>query len=880
MTPERWQQVREILEPALERAKDDRVAYLDLACGDDDDLRREVESLIAASDEADDFIETPPLSMVAESLSDQPELQSGERLGHYKVISRLSRGGMGEVYLARDDRLGRKVALKLLPSIYTTDQQRVRRFEQEARAASALNHPNILMIFDIGRAEQKHFIASEFVEGRTIRDALAEGPLRPTDALDVAIQSTAALAAAHRAGIVHRDIKPENIMIRPDGYVKVLDFGLAKLAEKSVTDTTSGIEQLTTAPGLVMGTPGYMSPEQARGHEVDERSDIFSLGVVIYEMIAGCSPFKGETPTDAIASILKDEPPALSQFCEETPAELQRVVSRTLQKEKASRYQSAEDLLIDLQAIREEIRIQSHLDQSSDPQRAASIASGAGRAVSSAEYLVTGIRNHYRMVIAVVLLLIVSTAAIFYFNRPDSAIRSVAVLPLANMSGDPEADYLSDGIADSLITRLSQLLGLRVMSFNSVSRYKGQNVDSRQVGREMNVQVVLVGRMLQRGDDLSIIVELVDARDNHRIWGRQYNRKLSDMLAVQEEISKEITENLRLKLTGEDQKRLAKTYTENSEAYRLYLKGRYHWSLRSEEGFRRGIEFFNQAIEKDPAYALAWAGLADCYGLLSNYSSTPPAESMARARNAAMKALAIDETLAEAHTSLGLVKKEYDWDVAGAEREFQRAIELNPNYPTAHQWRAENLITLKRTDEALSEMKLAQELDPFSLIISSEVGWVFYHARRFDEAIDQLQKTAEMSPNFPRAHFFLGRVYEQKQMYDEAITETQKAISLSGGYALYKASLGHILGMAGRRAEAEKIVEELKERSKREYVPPFAMALVYTGLGEKDRAFEWLEKAYKQRDTILINYIRDPQLAPVRADQRFADMLDRLGLAL
>ncbi|MCI0489097.1 MAG: tetratricopeptide repeat protein [Blastocatellia bacterium] len=487
-------------------------------------------------------------------------------------------------------------------------------------------------------------------------------------------------------------------------------------------------------------------------------------------------------------------------------------------------------------------------------------------------------RRHRRAALIILAATLIAVTAIIYFTSGSRTIDSVAVLPFANTNSDPDAEYLSDGLADSLITRLSQISNLKVMSFNSVSRYRGQLTNSQSVGRDLNVKAVLMGRITQLGDELLISAELIDARDNSRIWGHRYNRKLTDLLAVQEEIANEISERLLVRITGEDRERLAKRETADTEAYRLYLKGRYYWNMRNEEGLKQGINYFNQAIAKDPSYALAYAGLADCYGLLSNYSSTPPQESMPRARAAALRALEIDERLAEAHASLGLVKKEFEWDFAGAQKEFERAIELNRNYPTAYQWQAENLVLLGRLDEALEAMKRAAELDPFSLIIGGEVGWVLYHAHRYDEAIAQLRKMVETDPDFHRNHFFLGRVYEQKHKYAEAIEETQKAISLSGGYALFKASLGHIYGMAGRREEARKILEELQERAKREYISPFALALIHTGMGDKDRAFASMEKAYEARDTILVNYLKDPQLDTLRSDARLKDLIARVGL--
>ncbi|MGH9941886.1 MAG: protein kinase domain-containing protein [Pyrinomonadaceae bacterium] len=890
MSPERWQQVEQLYLLASEREPSERTALLDEACAGDEVLRREVESLLVYEQQAESFIEAPALEVAAKSLADeQARSIVGRLIGHYQVLSLLGAGGMGEVYLAEDTALGRRVALKLLPPAFTREADRARRFEREARAASALNHPNILTIYEIGRVDGAHFIATEFIEGQTLRQRMSGSGMELDEALDISIQVAGALAAAHEAGIVHRDIKPENIMLRRDRIIKVLDFGLAKLTTKLPAGTASGGRapaqvSVKTEPGVVMGTAHYMSPEQLRGQEVDARTDIFSLGVLIYEMIACRQPFAGDTPSDCIASILKTEPSPLAEFAPEVPAELERIVFKALEKDREERYQVVQDLLLDLKKLKHHMEFEAERGRSIPPATAAL----TGKIVvtptqSSAEYVIGEVKLHRRAASIFLATLVSALVGVAYFysgGRDGQAINSVAVLPFINVNADPNTEYLSDGIADSLINSLSQLSDLKVMSFNSVSRYKGGPFNAQTVGRELKVQAVVIGRLTQQGDELAINVELVDARDLSRIWGAQYNRRSAGVLALQQEIAEELSENLHLKLNSQEQGRLAKSYTENPEAYQLYLKGRFFWNKRSGEGLQRGIEHFDQAIALDPGYALAYAGLADCYGLLPNYSSTSPTDALPRAKAAALKALELDDQLAEAHTSLGLVKKDYDWDFASADREFRRAIELNPNYATAYHWQAENLVTLRRLDEAIAAMKRAQELDPFSLIINGEVGWVYYHARQYDEAIEQLQKTVEMDPHFPRNFFFLGRAYEQERMYEEAISATQQAVALSSGYTLFKASLGHIYGMAGQRGEAQRLLNELRERSNREYVSPVAVALIHTGLGDRDQAFAWLEKAYQEHDTILVYYLRDPQLEGLQSDPRFADLLRRVGLTL
>ncbi len=889
MTPEKWQQIKDILEEARELPADERTIFLDNACKDDKELRGEIDSLLEAHFQVSDFIEDSPADLAEQLLEDDlNESLIGQKLSHYQILSRIGKGGMGEVYLAFDERLSRKVAIKLLPSSFTKDLNRVRRFEQEARAASALNHPNILTIFDIGHFEELYFIATEFVEGQTLRALLQQKRLKPLDVVNIATQIANALVATHQAGIVHRDVKPENIMIRPDGIVKVLDFGLAKLSEslKAKAANASSFAKAKTGAGTILGTVNYMSPEQARGQEADARADLFSLGVVIYELLTGATPFTGKTPNDCIASILKDEPLALNECAPDIPDALQHMVSLALRKNRDERYQTAAALFEDLKGLKNYLERVKEEDvyktrASGDQQPAINFASGEKIIVnqSSAEYLIKQIKNHtLGATTALLLLLLAVVGAVYLFGRKPQTIDSVAVLPFVNLSNDINTEYLSDGLADNIINSVSKLSNLKVTSFNTVTRYKGQAIDPQTVGRELKVKAVLLGRLVKQGDTIIISAEFVDTSDGHRLWGEQYNRKLLDILTIEKDIARQISDNLRQQLSGEEKRQLAKNYTENAEAYRLYLQGRYHWNKRSAEGLQQGIEFFTQAIDKDPSYALAYAGLADCYSLLANYASISPQESAPKAKAAAQKALQMDETLAEAHAALGLVKKDYDWDFMGAEKEFERAIQLNPNYAAAYQWRAENLVNLQRLDEATQMMQRAEELDPFSLIISGEVGWVYYQARQFDKAVEQLTKIVEMDRNFPRTYFFLGRVYEQQGKFKEAIEATKQALTLSNNYSFIAASLGHIYATSGQRAEAQKVLAQIEAQAQKEYVSPMAFALVHTALNDKDRAFQWLKKAAEQRDPILIYYLRDPQLENLQSDPRFAELVKQMGI--
>ena len=825
-----------------------------------------------------------------------------ETISHYRILKQLGAGGMGEVYLAEDVRLGRKVALKILNADLTKHEDRVRRFEQEARAASALTHPNILTIFDIGKEDSAHFIATEFIDGQTLRSVLTRARLKLGEVLDIAVQTAGALAAAHAAGIIHRDIKPENIMVRPDGLVKVLDFGLAKLIETQAPSTDSGartIAKANTDPGTVMGTAAYMSPEQARGQKVDARTDIFSLGVVIYEMIAGRTPFDGETASHVIVSILEKEPAPLTRNLPDTPAELERIVTKALAKDSDERYQTIKDLLIDLKRLKQRRDVDAEIERSISPdtigRSAVATTSGSAtaatamssltssgdaavRTTSSAEYLVTGIRQHKRGVIAAVALLLISGAALVYSFYPTSggAIDSIAVLPLANAGADPNTEYISDGISESLINSLSQLQRLRVTARSTAFRYKGKEIDPQQVGRDLNVRSVLMGRVRQVGDTLNIQVDLVDATTGAQLWGEEYNRKLSDILAVKQDISREITDKLRLKLTGDEQRQITRRDTTNAEAYQSYLRGRYHWNKRSGDELKKAIEQFQQAIDRDPNYALAYAGLADCYMLLEQYAGVPTSETAAKTLAAAERALAIDDSLAEAHTSLAFHYHQ-SWRWEESEREFKRAISLNPNYPTARHWYQILLEALGRNDEAFAEIKRALELDPLSPVLEVNIGDAYARRGDLDSAMEHAKRLVQLDPNFPLAHHIYGLVYMKQRRYADAIGEFQQ--NVTNDRSAYSLSyLGHAYAMAGRRDEAMAVLKELEGKyNKRESLAQY-QAAVYAGLGDKDQAFGWLEKGFQARNATLVFLVFDLTFDPLRGDPRYADLLRRMGL--
>jgi len=813
-------------------------------------------------------------------------------ISHYRILTKLGAGGMGEVYLAEDTKLNRKVALKILPADVAANEDRMRRFVQEAKSASALNHPNIITIYGIDQVDSVYFIASEFIDGQTLRERMRNEPLKLGQALDLAVQFSSALSAAHAAGIIHRDIKPDNIMLRRDGILKVLDFGLAKLTEPSqaqMVDTEAPTRDVfKTEPGVVLGTTIYMSPEQSRGLALDERTDIFSLGVVLYQMVAGRLPYEGKTTTEVLAEIISEhEPPPLARYSREVPVELERIVSKALRKDRDERYQTIKDLLLDLQSLKQELEFKKKLARSMS-QKAETFTDKREEANTIAASTTTRIRgatnitelNRRHILIAALLTLATVTGAYLYFGRTRrGAIDSIAVLPLVNASNNPDTDYLSDGISESLINSLSQLPGIKVIASTSSLRYKGKEVDPKEVARTLGVEAILTGRVSQRDDNLLINVELIRADDKTQIWGEQYDRKATDLLSVQREIAREITRNLRLKLSGAEQGRVTKHYTENPEAYQLYLKGRFYWNKRTGDAAKKAIEYFQQAIEIDPNYALAYAGLADAYQMRNIFGDASPQEAFPKAKTAAKRALELDETLAEAHTSLASSLFFYDRNYREAAREYQRAIELNPNYATAHQWYGVAYLSkTERFDEAITELKRAQELDPLSLAINADFGNTYIQARQYDRAIEQLRKTVEMDQSFYFAHALLGIAYQMKGYSQDAIAEYQKARQLNDD-PFVLALLGDIYAVSGRKDEAMKILDQLKQLSKQRFVFAYSVALVYVGLGDKDQAFQWLEKSFQDREARINRLKVDPLFDSVRSDARYADLIYRIGLS-
>jgi TolB-like protein/Flp pilus assembly protein TadD len=793
-------------------------------------------------------------------------LSSGTRLGPYEIQAPLGAGGMGEVYRAYDPRLKRVVAIKMLPADFAADPDRRGRFEREAQAIAALNHPHIVTIYSVEEAAGVLFLTMELVEGQPLGDLIVKGGLPLARILPLAIPLADAVSAAHQKGITHRDLKPANVMVTADGRVKVLDFGLAKLVAQAPLAATGLPTTMETGEGRIVGTVAYMSPEQAEGRSVDQRSDIFSLGVLLYELATGERPFKGNTSVSLLSSIIKDTPRFITEVQPACPRELARIVRHCLVKDPEYRYQTAKDLRNDLHQLK----------QDSDSVELAASGGAAVRQDRPAprRMHVIGAGVAALALVAAVLMGLRSWSA---RPSPGAPIDSLAVLPFVNVGADPNAEYLSDGITENLINSFSQVPQLRVVPRSTAFRYKGREVDFMTIGRELSVRAVLTGRVVQRGDTLNIQAELVDVAGDSQLWGRQYARPLADLITVQQEIATAVSERLRLASSADGQNRPAMAMaTANAEAHQLFLRGQYAWNRRTGRSLGQAVDYFLQAIDKDPGYALAWARLADCYGLYGFYGAGSPREAGPRAKEAALRALRIDDTLTEAHTTLGWIHATYDWDWAAAEKEFQRALQLNPDNGLATSRYTVYLEATGRMDEALARVRRAQELEPASLIISSVVGRRFHYARQYDQAAAELRRALDLDPNFVQAHLYLGWVHEQQRRYEDAIAELRRAYTLSEGESETAGALGHAYAVSGRKPDAEKMIASMNEQASRRYLAPFDYALVYLGLGATDSAFEWLEKAYDERSTWLFWVKVDPRFDSLRGDPRFRDLLKRM----
>jgi serine/threonine protein kinase/Flp pilus assembly protein TadD len=753
-------------------------------------------------------------------------LAVGDKLGPYEILAPIGAGGMGEVYRAHDSKLGRDVAIKALAHELARDTDRLARFRREARTLAALNHPNIAAIYGLEESGGSYCLVMELVPGQTLAERLIAGALPVEEVLRICGQIAEALGAAHQKGITHRDIKPANIKVTPEGRVKVLDFGLAKVAPEAQAETTPAdaptVTEMTQA-GVILGTPGYMSPEQVRGELVDQRADIWAFGCVLYELLVGHRPFRGGSFAEIIACVLKTEP-AWHALPAKTPPKARDLLRRCLEKDPCQR-------LSDIADARKDIEEALLVPASRRPA------------------------------------------------EPGCVIDSLAVLPFANASGDPQMEYLSDGLTESIIFSLSQLPDLRVMSRSAVFRHKGRAEEAQVVGQALGVGALLTGKVLQRGETLLVSAELVDVENGWHLWGAQYRRKVEDIFATQEDIANEISEKLRLKLAPEKQNLLARRYTDDVEAYHLYLKGRFYWAKRTEDGLNKGIQYFRQAIELDPTYALAYAGVGEGYVPLAVYCHLHPKDACPKARAAALAALEIDPKLAEARTVLGAMVSLYDWDLEKGERELRQAVALDPKYPRARQALGENLTISGRFEEALAEAQQALELDPLALSLNAFMAMTHYFRREYDKAIEHGLRTVDMDPNFFPGYFYLGMAYQMDSQFPLAAAALQQARALSNNSTLMVASLGAALAAWGKQEDARNILQELQQLGRRKYVSQVFVAAILTGLGEIDQALTCLETAYEDRCTWLPRCLMaDARLDRLRSESRLTGLLHRVGI--
>jgi serine/threonine protein kinase/tetratricopeptide (TPR) repeat protein len=769
-----------------------------------------------------------PVGYTGEIRSSMP-LAPASRLGPYEILSLISAGGMGEVYRARDTRLGREVAVKVLPADLARDGERLQRFQQEAQAASALNHPNVVAVHDVGTHDEVFFVVSELIDGETLRERLNGGPLPMRKAVDLAAQIARGLSAAHDKGVVHRDLKPENVMITRDERAKIVDFGLAKIDPPlaSLGDPTKmPTAGAHTLPGALLGTVAYMSPEQIRSEAVDHRTDVFSFGTMLYEMLAGTRPFGGATAAETFSAILRDDPPPLP----DVPPDIEGVVRHCLEKAREDRFQSARDLAFALESTARQLSAPRPIPSAGDATERA-----AGRD------------------------------------------RSIAVLPFANVSPDPDSEYFSDGLTEELIHELTRVQGLKVVAWNSAAQLRGREHDIQAIGEQLNVHAVLVGSVRKAGERVRIAARLVETAKGYYLWSETYDRQIQDLFAIQEEIARAIAQTLIRTLADRRAPAVVSRQPGNLEAYTLYLKGRYFWNSRTPEGLRKGVECFEQAIAADEGSALAHAGLADAYCLLADYGLMHPREAMPRARSAALKALDLDSRSAEAHASYALIRSLYDREWEEAEAFYRRALELNPSYATAHHWFAVDYLGMQgRFDEAGREIEAARQLDPLSMIILEGRPYLLMLAHRYDEAIDDCRELARLDPTYYKFFTAMGRAYTQKGDYAEAVALLQKGRAMAGDLPNILGALGQTHALAGQRAEARQFLEELSRQSARKYVPSTSFALIHAGLGENDQALDWLEKGAEQRELPLSTLKVHPAYDSLRGEPRFTALLRQM----
>ncbi len=879
MTPERFQQVEKLYHAALEREPSQRAAFLDEACREDDELRQEVESLLRYKTQAAEFIETPALEKAAKELAQEAaETQAksdpgsdmiGKTVAHYSILARLGQGGMGVVYKAQDIRLRRLVALKFLPDELAKSPQALERFQREARAASALNHPNICTIYEIEEHEEQPFIAMELLEGETLRDRIARKRFKVGELLDLGIQIADALDAAHRARIIHRDIKPANIFVTEGGQVKVLDFGVAKVVSEqrpaaraptvSTETTVTSAEDHLTRPGAAVGTVAYMSPEQVLGEELDARTDLFSLGTVLYEMATGQQAFVGATSGALFDAILHRIPPPPATVNADIPLKLEDLINKALEKDRRLRYQHASDLKTDL------VRLRRDMD------------SATSRPISATRIA----RMWSSRTVPMALALIAFLVAVVQFNvggvrqrfwGDSGRVLSLAVLPLENLSGNKDEEFFADGMTDELTTDLAKIGSLSVISRTSVMQYKGARVPLPEIARALHVDALVEGSVQRSGDRVKINAQLVQGRTDKHLWAESYERDMRDVLALESDMARTIAREIRAKVTEQEQVRIAGTQPVNPQAHEAYLRGVY-----TDNNMMKALGYFDRANQLDPDYAPPYAATASLFHAMGMMGWASPQDVSSKMRGGALTALRKDDTVAQAHAVLALTKLHYDWDFAGADKEFRRALELNPNQADNHHMYAHYLMAMDRADESVAESKRAVELDPFNEYLTACLGWHKLYAHQYDQAVDQALKAQKMEPDDFWAQAVLGWAYEQKAMYQPAITTFQK-LTQSNDSVMAAAGLGHVYGIAGKKRDAQEILDKLIERAKRDYVSPYDLAIVCAGTGDREQAFQWLEKAYQERAHYLVHIKWEPRFENLHSDPHFENLLRRIGL--
>lgn len=896
----RWRRIEEIFHLALEYESAAREDFLAGMCSEDQSLLDEVRSLISSHEQSGEFLDKPELTTGLQLLAVQNSpSRDGQTIGHYLLKNRIGVGGMGEVYLALDQQLVRNVALKLLPAPFNDDPGWVCRFQNEARAASSIAHPNIAHVYEVGEADGQHYIAMEYIEGQTLREHLKRAPLKPYEAINITIQVARALAAAHSTGMLHRDIKPDNIMIQRDGYVKVLDFGLAK--------STAGLESqhhaegiavsgVKTAAGIIVGSPAYMSPEQARGLEVDGRSDLWSLGVVLYELLTQKNPFLSDTSSDTIATILKTDPPPPSLWVPELPEGLERIVTKLLTKAVAGRYQSAGGLIVDLSNLGEELErrenLKHHQGTDAEVNNSTSVPSFIFDQRRSKIFLkgVASIQRHIRIasktskfVISALLLIALTTPAMLRYSghsvteAQSPSITSIAVLPFTNLTGDPNNEYICDGLSESLIERFSRLSRIKVIARGSSFAYKKRVADLKNIARDLNVQALIVGTVTRQGNDLQVSIQLLDANQVSQLWTNRYPYKASDLPIILNDITRKIAAELNLGLSPEELNLITRDQRGAQDAYELYLKGRFYWNQLTEESLDKSIEYFNEVLAIDPQYALAYAGLASSYSTLgANYRS--PEEAFRKAELNAQKALEIDGDLAEAHYAMGMISYMYYWDLQRAERELRRALEMNPNYAMANSMLCALSLTKGDVKQATGYINRALELDPLSLLFNVRLYGIYYFQRDYGKAIRLQQKILNEHEEASFVYNDIAIAYAQMNRFDEALAASQRAIVLMGQDPDTLSTLGIIYALSGRVSDARWIAGRLEHLSQNRHVTAYTIASIYSAIGDRDQAFVWLNKATEQRSSQMLLIRLDPIFDKVRSDQRYTQLLKSINL--